>query len=213
MTLSRDTVVFGEKVTLTGDLQGPPAGSTISFTKDGVVIDTCSTGGGGSCSVSYMPRAETEVAAAFAGDGTYAPATSRPEWISVHVAIRGKMRGFSGRDGKYRLYGPRERIIHVVRVRPPHPQKRVEIWFQYNVGSGWQNGGHDEFRQNEDGYLAIVFAGGSLPSGKFRLRSVQTGDSDHLGGRSRWTFFRVTGGSRIVDSTEALTFGAASQRR
>jgi hypothetical protein len=198
MSMSRDTVVFGEKVILTGALQGPPAGSTVSFTRHGVVFDSCSTSGEGSCSVPFTPRAGTEVAATYPGDQTYAPALSDPEWVSVHVAITGEMRGYSGKQGRFRLYGPRERVIYVVRVRPPHPQRRVDIRLQYNLGSGWHNGGHDEFRQDEDGYVAVAFAGGSLPPAKFRLRSTQAGDADHLGGRSRWTYFRVTGASRVV---------------
>jgi hypothetical protein len=202
MQASRDTVHFGENVTLTGTLEGPPAGSTITFLGDEgsgpSAFDSCQTDATGSCSVSLAPSAEISVGATYAGDATYSPTDSGAVRIQVHVVVSGKMRRFSGTQGKYRHYGPREKIVYIARVRPPHPNKNVTIHLMYNFGSGWKDGGHGRFPQNVDGYVGIYFKGGSLPQGKYRLQSSQGPDADHLGGRSAWSYFRVTGRSRVA---------------
>jgi hypothetical protein len=167
------------------------------------------TGEEGACSVPYMPRSNTSLDASFAGDDAYSPSISDTITVLVHMSITGEMRRFSGRDGRYRTYGPQENVVYVARVRPPHPRRQVTIKLEYNFGSGWQNGGHGDFRQNDKGLVGVYFEGGSLPPGKFRLQTTQERDHDHLGGQSAWTLFKITRAARTTRSVDAITMRLA----
>jgi hypothetical protein len=195
LTASDDVVRFGRSVRLVAALTGPPGGQAILIERlaggDPTVIGGCVTGDAGRCSVAVKPRRGSTYRAAFAGAGSWDPATSAPVTVRVRADVDGKLRGADDRSGRYHLYRRSARVTFLADVAPRRRGQRVSFPLEFNYGHGWTDGGTSSFRTDGDGSVLIYFASRALPVGAYRIRAVTRSARGVLGGRSELVYFRV----------------------
>ena len=192
-----DTIRFGTSVKLVATLTGPPPGQAILIERlvggEPTVIGGCITGDAGRCAVTVKPRRASTFRAVFAGSGSWDPSTSAPATVRVRAHVDGKLRGFVGRAGRYRLYRRTDRVTFVVSVAPARGGQRVWLPLEFNYGSGWTDGGTSSFRARDDGGVTVFFAPRSLPRGAYRIQGVTRSRGGVLGDSSTLAYFRVKG--------------------
>jgi hypothetical protein len=131
--------------------------------------------------------------AQWTGDPTsHECASSRRVEIGVRMAVRGELQPAAG-SGKVKVVPRGKRPAYVTSVRPSHPDQALNVVIEEKTSGGW--------RPAQEGIVAAssrerfeisrkALRGGGL----YRVRGYTDADLDHLGGSSRWTYFRMAGG-------------------
>lgn len=194
---SRETVVYGDGVKLTAELVGPPAGETVEFqsVESGILkaVASCITGAMGRCSATVRPRESTSYVATYGGSESWAASISDPISVGVQISVEGELLRYYRRSGQYFLYHDNDRVFYTVTVKPPRPGEPVLISLEYNLGSGWQDGGSNRYAMDDRGKVRIYFPARALPKGSYRIISGAKGSRPELlSGHSRWAYFRIT---------------------
>jgi hypothetical protein len=197
LTASRQLVTFGKSVRLRAHLQGFEAGSTptVSIYKPTVPAPVASgpVDEQGNFAFSLRPAEKATYVARWSGDDTYASARSPRVTVKVRVVIRARMLGFYARSGRYHLFRRTRDPAYVVTVLPNHANYPVLLQLQRLRSGSWRLLVADRFGLNEDSRVGVLIDHGDLAVGtKYRIRATFSADDDHVGDRTRWSYFRLT---------------------
>ena len=180
-------VVYGSsstvKGTLTDDAGHPIPGATValesrspSATGFSATGDTTTTAPDGSYAFAVSPAATTDYRVTFAGDRTYAAATSAA--VTVQVATR-----VSLTVGQTTLKRGDSTLFAGV-VSPGHAGQQVQLQVQRRTGSDWVTVGTATLDQDSF-YSYLLQTSRKDPKGTTAYRVVKPADADHVQGASR----------------------------
>ncbi len=195
LDVSRDTVVFGDPVTLTATLHGVTNMPKVAFfrivggtkTKIGAVnVDA-----GGVARLKITPDRNASYQAGFPGGAGTLPSTSPKRSVDVRVVVVGSMVDAAGRRGNTAIYDCCKAFYHFL-VKPKHPGGTVHVAVQYRSGGTWHKlpSAVDTFTLRRDGTDTIFLHVAGGKGYTFRVRSRFASDDDHLGASSSFVVFR-----------------------
>jgi hypothetical protein len=193
LAASRATVTYGGSVGLTAHLTG--ASGLVSFygtpySGGRTLLGTVAVNGSGNASLTVRPTRKTWYTAEYSGDDTHAGASSGEVIVQVRARTSVVLSGHYARSGAYKLYhwgrNPRARGT----VAPKHPGSALKFVAQSYRSGAWRAGPTVTLTIQADGFAYAVLRNTSL--GRYRIRTIFAGDSDHLGSRSSWAYLKVT---------------------
>jgi hypothetical protein len=205
---SANIVVYGKSVSLTAHLRdyqdttskqlyiyATPYGGGTKLIKLGAV------NGDGNLSVTFTPVKKTTFSAKFKADGLYGTATSAPKVVAVAVRISGKLTHFDSRSGKFRIYHftsncPKHHRgcpTYAVKVAPNHAGKQVTFVLQLYASGAWHTALTVRGRLGPKSTRVEIFIyrNASVVGLPTRVKVSFSGDPDHRGGTSPWSYFKV----------------------
>lgn len=195
LAVSRSTVNFNQKVTLTATLSGATAGRPVTFYADTelgprTAIGTGTVGSLGKVSRTVTMKGKTTFSAEFAGDATYDGSTSPNRLVKVRALTKVTFTGFYRKSGKYRLYrlGKFPRLTG--RVTPNHAGHYLKFVAQRQIGRRWRTFDTGRFGIQSTGAAYVIVR--VRARGNIRIKATFAGDSDHLGSTSPWSYARIT---------------------
>jgi len=195
MTISKQTVVFGNPVTLTATLHGVTNTPKVRFYRivggaktliGGVHVD-----GSGVAKLKITPGRNASYQARFLGDGGALPSASPQRSVLVRVVVVGSMVRPVDRSNDTAIYNCCKAFYHFV-VQPMHPGGTVRVAVQYRSGGAWHRlpSAIDTFTLGSDGTDTIFLRVAGGKGYTFRVRSYFASDGDHLGAWSSYVLFR-----------------------
>ena len=206
---SRKTVTFGDSVKLTAHLvpfaastnqnvalYALPAGGSKTLLASGTVNSS------GNFSTTTRPKKNTRYIAEWTGDAEHLGGGVGEAKVGVHTRVVGVLRYFDGRQGRYRLYhytqscpnNHRHCPVYKVHVTPNRAGERVVVILQLHYGGHWHQALRDTPRLNDRSLVGIrfIYNGAGVIGIPSRVRTSIDGNQDLLGGKSRWSYFKVT---------------------
>lgn len=198
-------ITYGHSVKVTAHLGTASSNTTVSiFAKPvGGVRKKVAAGkvdSDGNFAVSVKPTRTTAFTAEWSGDDSHFTTRSDAYVVGVHVRMTSAISRGYGRHGRYHLYRYQAScpargvgcIGYAVAVLPHHAGKKVTFVLE-RYRSGWRKVGTLAVKLNRRSGALIVFVYGPRSIGiRYRLQATFPGDSDHLDGHTRWTYFEVT---------------------
>jgi hypothetical protein len=193
LTASRTTVTYGRSARLTAHLIG--AGGLVSFygtpyAGGKTLLGTVAVDGSGIASLTVRPTRKTWYTAEYAGDDTHAGSSSAEVIVRVQARTSVVLSGHYARSGRYKLYhlgrNPRARGT----VAPKHVGSALKFVAQRYRSGGWGTVATATLTIQSDGSAYGVLRNTRL--GRYRIRTIFGGDSDHLGSKSSWAYLRIT---------------------
>ncbi len=195
LTVSRSTVSYNQKVTLTATLAGATVGRTVTFYADTefgpkTAIASGAVNGLGKVLRTVTMKGKTTFSAEFAGDSTYEGATSANRLVKVRAPTKVTFSGFYRKAGKYRLYRLGKFPTLTGRVTPNHAGHVLKFVAQRQIGRRWRTFDTGRFGIQSTGAAYVVVR--VRARGNIRVKATFAGDSDHLGSTSPWSYARIT---------------------
>lgn len=196
LSLSSEELSFGESVTLTAHLgaHSETSNDTLSVyqTPSGgseTLVSTGTVDESGNFTVTLSPAENSAYRATWSGDDDYAPASSSDAVVEVHVVTTGKLKGFYGTAGKYKLYHVGKDPKYVGEVAPNHSGDDLTFIAQRLKNGNWKAYGTASFELNSNSKVTVFLL--HPAKGKYRVRASFPDDSDHLADKSPWSFLKV----------------------
>jgi hypothetical protein len=194
LAASASKVTYGKSVTLTAHLSGAPSG-LVSFygtpyLGGKTLLKTVAVNGSGNASVSVKPGRKTWYTAEYGGDETHNGSASAEVIVNVRALVTVGLSGYYGRSGAYKLYHLGRNPSVRGTVRPNHAGNSLTFVAQRYSSGAWRTRITATFTIGSGGSAYAVLKNTRL--GRYRVRVVFSGDSDHLGNKSRWAYLLVT---------------------
>jgi hypothetical protein len=204
VTASHTAITYGRTVTVTAHLGTASANTTVSiFAKPvGHLRKRVATGdvnANGNFAAALKPNRTTTYTAEWSGDATHFTTDSASYVVGVHVEMVSAISRAYARHGSYHLYhyhracparGARC-IGYAVGVVPNHAGKKVTFVLQ-RYRSGWRTVGTLGVKLNRRSSALVIFRYGTRSKRiPYRLGATFAGDTDHLDGQTRWTYFEI----------------------
>ena len=210
LSVSATKVVYKHSVTVTGHLfwyqtspnqtisiYKTPYGGTKTLVASGVVDAN------GNLSAAVVMYKKTVFTAEWSGDSDHpAGGVSNPVTVYVYSIVRGKLSGYYGTSGKYRLYHYTSNCpnfykgcpTYTATVVPNHHGKYVYFTLQGYLSGAWRTVDSFRLRLNSQSKRTVIFVYGNrkIIGIRWRVRAQFKGDVDHLGRTSPWSYFKVT---------------------
>ena len=195
LTISKQTVVFGNPVMLTATLHGVTTTPKVGFYRivggtktliGGVHVDS-----GGVAKLKIAPGRNESYQARFLGDAGALPSASPQRSVQVRVVVVGSMVRPVARSNDTAVYNCCKAFYHFL-VEPKHPGGTVRVAVQYRSGGTWHvlPSDVDTFTLGSDGTDTIFLHVAGGKGYTFRVRSYFASDGDHLGAWSSYVLFR-----------------------
>ena len=195
LTISKQTVAFGNPVTLTATLHGVTTTPKVGFYRivggtktliGGVHVD-----GGGVAKLRITPGRNASYQARFLGGAGALPSASPQRSVQVRVVVVGSMVRPVARSNDTAVYNCCKAFYHFL-VEPKHPGGTVRVVVQYRSGGTWHPlpSDVDTFTLGNDGTDTIFLHVAGGKGYTFRVRSYFASDGDHLGAWSSYVLFR-----------------------
>jgi Tol biopolymer transport system component len=157
----------------------------------------------GNLSVGVVLLKKTTFLAEWSGDPDHpAGGISNPSIVSVYPLVSGRLSGYYGVSGAYKLYHFTQNCPKFHRgcptftgaVAPNHAGARVYIRLQLFISGAWRNVLYFSVRLNSKSNTTVIFVYGDqrVKGIKSRTRVEFKGDADHLAKASAWSYFKVT---------------------
>jgi hypothetical protein len=195
LTISKQTVVFGNAVTLTATLHGLTTTPKVEFYRivggtktliGGVHVDSS-----GVAKLRITPGRNASYQARFLGGSGALPSASAQRSVQVRVVVVGSMVRPVARSDDTAVYNCCKAFYHFL-VEPKHPGGTVRVAVQYRSGGTWHRlpSDVDTFTLGSDGTDTIFLHVAGGKGYTFRVRSYFASDGDHLGAWSSYVLFR-----------------------
>jgi hypothetical protein len=188
------SITVGQRSTLTAGLDGGASRTVIFYEGEGVgrvEIGRVEADDAGLARVQVRPTTHTTYSAAYEGDSGSTAADSPAREVGVAALVKGAMKRYASKEGKYAIYRSSQRIFYSTSAKPKKPGDRVTIHLEYRRG-GWASGGSQSFTLGPTGAVTIYLRAKGLPSGtSFRFYTSWRGDSTNFGASSKPSYFRV----------------------
>ena len=195
LTISKQTVVFGNAVTLTATLHGVTTTPKVGFYRivggTRTLIGGVNVDGGGVAKLKITPSRNASYQARFLGDAAALPSASPQRSVEVRVVVVGSMVRPVARSNDSAVYNCCKAFYHFF-VEPKHPGGTVRVAVQYRSGGTWHPlpSDVDTFKLGSDGTDTIFLHVAGGKGYTFRVRSYFASDRDHLGAWSSYVLFR-----------------------
>jgi Bacterial Ig-like domain (group 3) len=195
LTISKQTVVFGNPVMLTAILHGVTTTPKVGFYRivggtktliGGVHVD-----GGGVAKLRITPGRNASYQARFLGGAGALPSASSQRSVQVRVVVVSSMVRPVARSNDTAVYNCCKAFYHFL-VQPKHPGGTVRVAVQYRSGGRWHPlpSDVDTFTLGSDGTDTIFLHVAGGKGYTFRVRSYFASDGAHLGAWSSYVRFR-----------------------
>jgi WD40 repeat protein len=167
------------------------------------LVGSGSVNASGDFSVTTKVAKRTSFVARWTGD-TQHPAGGTSLWVRVAVraAVSGHFSRFYARSGRYALYHYTGNCTHSGKgcprytgtVRPNHAGQRIYFTLQLHISGSWRTAlsFSDPIGDNGSTTELFLYRNSSVIGVLARVHCSFKGDADHLGNRSRWSYFKVT---------------------
>jgi hypothetical protein len=193
LSLSASRVRYGRSVTLKAHVSGASTGRmSIYATPYGGTktrIGSGAVSASGNYSTRYKMKRKTTFVARYEGDDLRAPSQSSAKTVKVRAIVTVRLRGYYGLSGKYRLYHwPNDASVKGT-VIPNHAGQALKFVGQVYAAGAWRSLASATFTIQGDGSAYALL---DATRGTFRVRTVFSGDADHLGNKSRWAYLKIT---------------------
>ena len=195
LTISKQTVVFGNPVTLTATLHGVTTTPKVRFYRivggTKTLIGSVHVDGGGVAKLRITPGRNASYQARFLGGAGTLPSASPQRAVLVRVVVVGSMVRPVARSNDTAVYNCCKAFYHFL-VEPKHPGGTVRVAVQYRSGGRWHPlpSDVDTFTLGSDGTDTIFLHVAGGKGYTFRVRSYFASDGDHLGAWSSYVLFR-----------------------
>ena len=174
-----------------------PYGGTKSLVASAPVDDS------GNLTVAVTMYERSVFVAEWSGDVDHpAGALSPTRTVYVYALVRGKLSGYYGTSGKYKLYHFTSNCpnfgkgcpTYTATVIPNHHGKYVYFTLQGYVDGAWRTVLSFRARLNSHSKRTVIFVyvNRKVIGIRWRVHVRFKGDADHLGRTSRWSYFKVT---------------------
>jgi TolB protein len=197
LKLTAHLLPFAESTNKTVSLYAVPVGGTETL------IATGSINSSGNFSATTRPRKNTRYIAKWTGDGEHLGGGVGELVVGVHALVQGRLKGFYAQRGRYHLYHYTSRCpsdglrcpVYKIHVAPSRAGERVVVILQLHYGGRWHQALRDTHRLNDRSSVTLRFIYGSADVIGFptRVRASIDGNREFLAGRSRWSYFKITG--------------------
>jgi hypothetical protein len=195
LAISKQTVVFGNPVTLTATLHGVTTTPKVGFYRiiggTKTLIASVHVDGGGVAHLKVTPGRNASYQARFLGGAGALPSASLRRSVQVRVVVVGSMVRPVIRSNDTAVYDCCKAFYHFL-VEPKHPGGTVRVAVQYRSGRTWHllPSEVDTFTLGSDGTDTIFLHVAGGKGYTFRVRSYFASDGDHLGAWSSYVLFR-----------------------
>ena len=197
---SATRIRYGQSVRLSGRLTAVSelSGQKISIfrTRPGrpgrTLAGTAAVDADGNFSLVASPERTFAYQAEWGGSAESFAARSTLTVVEVRVRISGRMHGYGGNVGQYRIYGPAASPIYEVVVTPPHRGRHVEFRLQRQRNGRWRTIAAAALPLNKSGRVGVVLNRSFLKTGApYRIRGTFVAHGDHLGAHAPWGYFKL----------------------
>lgn len=196
LSVSDERVPYKGSVTVSADLGAPGnvAGQRVSIYKTPYggtkkLVKTAAVDSKGVVRATVELTAKTTFVAEYAGNAELAASKSAAKTVKVGSVVSSSMHGYYGTEGKFKLFHYGDQPVQRGKVTPNHAGASVLFVLQINESGKWRTIDSASVSLDEDSSGNAVVIGGGSPH-DYRSRVVFAGDADHLGAKSRWTYFR-----------------------
>jgi hypothetical protein len=195
LTISKQTVVFGNPVTLTATLHGVTTTPKVGFYRivggTKTLIGSVHVDAGGVAKLKITPGRNASYQARFLGGAGALPSASLRRSVQVRVVVVGSMVRPVARSKDTAVYNCCKAFYHFL-VEPKHPRGTVRVAVQYRSGGTWHPlpSDVDTFMLGSDGTDTIFLHVAGGKGYTFRVRSYFASDGDHVGAWSSYVRFR-----------------------
>lgn len=194
LAVSATKVKYNRSVTLTAHVIGSRTGRVALYATPygGVktLVKSAALNSNGNVSASYRMKRKTTFTAEYAGDDRHASSKSGGKVVKVYAIATVKAINYYGTSGKYRLYHAGKYPDVLGAVVPNHAGLPLKFVAQVYYAGAWHAGASDSFTIDVDGRVYAYLI--STTRGTYRVRTVFSGDADHLGDTSPWTHLKIT---------------------
>ena len=207
LSVSRATVNYKDSITLTAHL-------VPSSTNEDVSIYATPYGGSktllvsgavdlsGDLKIGAVLGRRTIFTAQWSGDTDHPAGGYDFRLVQVRVLIRGKLSGYYGTSGKFKLYHYTSRCllngrgcpIYTITVKPNHRGQHIHLTLEDHRNGRWRVVVESRFRLNANSKetIVIVYSSAEVIRIPLRVSCLFKGDADHLGRHSKWSYLKVT---------------------
>jgi DNA-binding beta-propeller fold protein YncE len=205
---SATTVGYGGHVKLTVHLGGSHTNHSVHIYRtvyggSRMLLKTVTVGSSGNYTFTSPALARrTTFQAEYDGDATSGFASSTNVTIKVRALITIAASGFYAVSGGYHLYhyragcwtGTAPCPVLLGRIRPARAGATMTFVMQHHTASGWATSVKGTASTNSQGYAKAIFhyTGSAFIGLGLRAHVTWGGDAGNLGGRSGWTYLRIT---------------------
>jgi hypothetical protein len=205
---SASTVGYGGHVKLTVHLGGTHTNHSVRIYKtvyggSRTLLKTVTVGSTGSYTfTSPVLTRRTTFQAEYDGDATSSFATSTNVAVRVRALISIAPSGFYAISGRYHLYhyhaccwtSTAPCPVFLGRIRPARGGASMTFVMQRHTASGWVTSVKGTATTNSQGYAKAIFhyTGSGFIGLGLRAHVTWGGDAANLGGKSGWTYLRIT---------------------
>jgi hypothetical protein len=205
---SASTVGYGGHVKLTVHLGGTHTNHAVRIYKtvyggSRTLLKTVTVSSAGSYTfTSPALTRRTTFQAEYDGDASSSFATSTKVTVKVRALVSIAPSGFYAVSGAYHLYHYRAGCwtstapcpVLVGRIRPARGGASMTFVMQHHTASGWVTSVKGVATTDSRGYAKAIFhyTGSAFIGLGLRAHVIWGGDAGNLGGKSHWTYLRIT---------------------
>jgi hypothetical protein len=127
----------------------------------------------------------------WAGDADF-PAEEWSDEFGVGALVKGTLRKYYDKQGKYYLYKPGKNIFFDSKVTPKKPNDYLTIALERFRDGEWRHFADEKFLMDVNSKLTIYILGGALnPKFRYRIQAAWSGDDTNNSSDSPWRYFRI----------------------
>lgn len=190
-------VAYGDPVTVTVELdaEAPTTNATVKLfaARTGGPARLVAEGevdANGLFTYQTTAKWNTVYSAKWGGDASHL-AVGAKDKMSVTALLEGRLRGFYGSKGEYKLYRVGDEVTYVVGVRPAQDDWAELRLFRRKAGR-WKFYGHAYLGFGDSGVLGVWVVG--LTAGRYRLATFFE-NKDFVRSASNWSYFQMIKGT------------------